>query len=102
MGRTIRIALKAALAALALAIAGCSTAPQQRVAPPPPSSTTPLPYRWTQGNAPQAYSDARALFGPLALRPGDYRWVAAIPQDGETRVVIDLLTQLFYVYRGDQ
>ena len=24
------------------------------------------------------------------------------PQTGETRVVIDLLTQLFYVYRGDQ
>ena len=41
---------------------------------------TPLPYHWTQGNAPQAHKDAAALFGPLALRPGQYRWVAAIPE----------------------
>ena len=61
-----------------------------------------LPYRWTQGNAPQAHTDARALFGPLRLKPGQYLWAAAIPEEGETRVVIDLLTQLFYVYRGDQ
>ncbi|MEO5611462.1 MAG: L,D-transpeptidase family protein [Sphingomicrobium sp.] len=85
------------------ALASCSTMPQ-RVAPPPIqyAEPTPLPYRWTQGNAPQAHIDARAAFGPLALRPGDFRWAAAIPESGETRVVIDLLTQLFYVYRGDQ
>ena len=87
----------------ALALAGCSSVPQSpRVAPPVRvAEPTPLPYRWTQGNAPQAHADSRAVFGPLALRPGQYRWAAAIPDTGETRVVIDLLTQLLYVYRGD-
>ena len=42
------------------------------------------------------------MFGPLALKPGDYRWAANVPEAGDTKVVIDLLTQLFYVYRGDQ
>ncbi|MEO7365838.1 MAG: L,D-transpeptidase family protein [Sphingomicrobium sp.] len=86
-----------------LALASCSAVPQ-RVAPPPirVAEPNPLPYHWSQGNAPQAHADARAVFGPLALRPGDYRWAAGIPQSGETRVVIDLLTQLFYVYRADQ
>ena len=89
-------------AGVMLALASCSTMPQ-RVAPPVRvAEPIPLPYRWSQGNAPQAHADARAMFGPLALRPGDYRWAAAIPDSGETRVVIDLLTQLFYVYRGDQ
>jgi lipoprotein-anchoring transpeptidase ErfK/SrfK len=87
----------------ALILAGCSTAP-----PPPPVAVVkpveakPLPYRWTQGNAPQAYKDAVALFGPLAMKPGEFKWAPAIPDAGETRVVIDLMTQLFYVYRGDQ
>ena len=62
--------------------AGCAPEPQT------------LPYRWTQGNAPQAHTDARAVFGPLRLKPGQYLWAAAIPEEGETRVVIDLLTQL--------
>jgi lipoprotein-anchoring transpeptidase ErfK/SrfK len=89
----------------ALALAGCSTNP-----PPPPAAAPPvqaaqpaqLPYRWTQGNAPQAYADSVAAFGRLSLAPGQYRWAAAIPKEGETRIVIDLLTQMFYVYRGDQ
>lgn len=86
-----------------LALTACSTVPQpQPVAPPKPVAAKPLPYRWTQGNAPKAYQDAAAIFGPLRLKPGDYRWVADVPQTGETRVVIDLLTQLFYVYRDDR
>ena len=97
-----RIGLFLAAGAM-LALASCSTMPQ-RVAPPPirVAEPTPLPYHWTQGNAPQAHADARAVFGQIALRPGDYRWAAAVPDSGETRVVIDLLTQLFYVYRADQ
>jgi lipoprotein-anchoring transpeptidase ErfK/SrfK len=89
------------VAGLAAFLAGCSTVPQ---APPPVrvAEPKPLPYRWTQGNAPQAYKDAVALFGPLAMRPGEYKWAAGILQEGETRVVVDLLTQLFYVYRGEQ
>src|SRR6476469_3611081 len=91
---------KLLLPALAVSLlAGCSTAPRQVVqAPPPPAAE--LPYKWTNGFAPQARKDALATFGPLALRPGDYRFAATIP-DGEAKVVIDLLTQTFYVYKGD-
>ena len=85
-----------------LALAACTTAPPRPapiIAAPEPAQ---LPYRWTQGNAPKAYAEARALFGPLKLKPGQYLWATSIPAEGEARVVIDLLTQLFYVYRGDQ
>ena len=91
------------LLGMAAALAGCETGPQTasvapvRVAAPGAS----LPYQWTQGNAPQAYKDSVATFGRLALAPGQYRWAAAIPKEGETKVVIDRLTQTFYVYRGD-
>jgi len=89
-------------ATAAALLASCTTAPP----PPPPApvvvAPAPLPYRWTQGNAPQAHKDAVALFGPLAMTPGEYKWAANIPETGDTKVVIDLLTQLFYVYRGDQ
>jgi len=90
-----------ASAGLALLLAGCSTVPHRPLPPVAVVTPKPLPYRWTQGNAPQAYKDAVAVFGPLALKPGDYRWASAVPEAGDTRVVVDLLTQLFYVYRGD-
>jgi lipoprotein-anchoring transpeptidase ErfK/SrfK len=92
------------LAAVGAALlAGCTTAPPPPpVAPATPVAGKPLPYRWTQGNAPQAYKDAVALFGRLAMKPGEYKWAATIPATGETKVVVDLVTQLFYVYRGEQ
>ena len=88
----------------ALALAGCSTAPAPKpaVSVATASAAAPLPYRWTQGNAPQAHQDMVAAFGPLNLRPGQYRWLPALPAAGETRVVIDILTQRFYVYRGER
>ena len=96
--------IKIAAATAALAIAGCSTAPTPAptpvvVARPAPA---PLPYRWTQGNAPQAHEDMLAAFGPLTLKPGDFHWVADVPPAGEAKVVIDLLTQRFYVYRAER
>ena len=101
MRKTLNWTIAAAGAAL---LAGCTTTPRLVHAPPRPPAPTPaeLPYRWTQGNAPQAHKEAVALFGPLYLRPGQYRWVADIPKEGEARIVIDTLTQLFYVYRGDR
>ena len=102
MNRAIRIGLASALGAVTLALASCSTAPVRQAPPVVTAEPIPLPYRWTQGNAPKAFTDSRAVFGPLALRPGQYRWAQTIPESGETRVVIDLLTQLFYVYRGEQ
>lgn len=93
------------MAAAGLAIlAGCST-----TSPPPPIAAPvlvpekqPLPYRWSQGNAPKAHDEAVALFGPLNLRPGQYRWLAEVPEKGEAKVVIDLMAQLFYVYRDER
>jgi lipoprotein-anchoring transpeptidase ErfK/SrfK len=84
-------------------LASCATPPP----PPTPVAVAapkkvPLPYRWSQGNAPQAHDDAIALFGPLNMRPGEYRWAPTVPEKGETRVIIDLLTQKFYVYRAEQ
>jgi lipoprotein-anchoring transpeptidase ErfK/SrfK len=90
-------------AAAALALASCSTAPKQAMqAPPPAPVAQELPYRWTQGNAPAAHSHAIAAFGPLALQPGEFHWIEDVPKDGEAKIVVDLLTQRFYVYRGEK
>lgn len=101
MRHFIKWTIAAAGAAL---LAGCSTAPTRGAYTPqmPARVSQELPYRWTQGAAPKAHEDAVALFGPLTMRPGEYKWAADVPQAGETRVVIDTLTQLFYVYRGDR
>jgi lipoprotein-anchoring transpeptidase ErfK/SrfK len=85
-------------------LAGCSTAPPPKVAAaaPPPATTSDLPYRWTQGAAPQAYKDMVAEFGRKGLKPGEYVWAAAVPAEGDTRIVVDRLIQMAYVYRGDK
>lgn len=62
----------------------------------------PPPYHWTQGAAPQAHRDMVAAFHKLGLKPGEYVWATTVPAQGDTRVVVDLLTQMTYVYRGDQ
>jgi lipoprotein-anchoring transpeptidase ErfK/SrfK len=92
------------LAVGAALLASCSTAPPRRVAVAPPPAPEPqeLPYRWTQGNAPKAHDDAVAAFGQLHLKPGEFKWVADMPDAGDAKVVIDTLTQRFYVYRGDK
>ena len=82
-------------------LAGCATAPVRVADAPPAPAPQELPYRWTQGNAPRAHKDSLALFGPITMQPGDFHWAANVPAEGETKVVIDLLTQRFYVYRGD-
>src|SRR4051794_26549732 len=62
----------------------------------------PAPYRWTLGNAPQAHKDLVAIFGRVGLNPGEYLWASSVPAEGDTRVVIDRLTQMAYVYRGEK
>jgi lipoprotein-anchoring transpeptidase ErfK/SrfK len=42
-----------------------------------------------------------ATFGRAGLAPGQYLWAASVPKGGDTRIVVDLLTQMAYVYRGD-
>jgi lipoprotein-anchoring transpeptidase ErfK/SrfK len=62
----------------------------------------PVPYHWTQGAAPKAHRDMVAEFGRVGLKPGQYLWASSIPAEGDTRIVVDLLTQMTYVYRGEQ
>ena len=94
--------LRHSLILLAAAVlASCATTPP-RPAPVAPVAVaeSQLPYQWTHGHAPKATKEAKALFGTVALRPGDYRWAAAIPE-APARVVIDRMQQLMFVYKGD-
>jgi lipoprotein-anchoring transpeptidase ErfK/SrfK len=93
------------IAAVAAALlAGCATAPSPKTvaAAPAKPPATELPYRWTQGNAPQAHKDMVATFGRTGLKPGEYVLAQSIPREGNTRIIVDLLTQMTYVYRGDK
>ncbi len=92
------------LGVAAALLAGCTTTPTTTAVtgPPPEPKIIEPPYRWTQGNAPQAYKDMVAELGTKGLRPGEYVWATAIPTDGDTRIVLDLLTQMIYVYRGEK
>ena len=59
-------------------------------------------YHWTLGNAGRAHGDLVAQFKKVGLAPGQYVWSANVPTGGETHIVVDLLTQMTYVYRGDR
>jgi lipoprotein-anchoring transpeptidase ErfK/SrfK len=91
-------------AIIGAALAGCQTGPASmraasNVAAPASSE---IPYHWTVGNAPQAHKDLVAEFGRVGLKPGEYVWAATAPSEGDPRIVVDLLTQMTYVYRGDK
>lgn len=88
----------------AAALAGCQTGPAPKLAESKaaPATSSEVPYHWTVGNAPQAYKDLVADFGKRGLKPGEYVWAATAPSEGDTRIVVDLLTQMAYVYRGDK
>ena len=85
-------------------LAGCATAPPPKVAATEPAkpAASELPYLWTTGVAPQAYKDMVDEFGRKGLKPGEYVWAPVVPTDGDTRIVIDRLIQMAYVYRGDK
>lgn len=98
----IRLTKSLCAAAAAVLAASCT------IAPPTPSRTAQAapvgrepPYRWTTGVAPRAHKDMVATFGRVGLKPGEYLWATAVPKEGEARVVIDLLTQMAYAYRGE-
>jgi lipoprotein-anchoring transpeptidase ErfK/SrfK len=104
------------LAIAAAALAPCSTASSAKIhlfgtgrpkghaqaQPAVQPQPQPPPYHWTQGAAPQAHRDLVAEFHRVGLKPGEYVWAATVPSEGDTRVVVDLLTQMAYVYRGDR
>jgi hypothetical protein len=98
-------------AAATATLAGGSTAAVGKIrlfgSHPPKARTQPhaegqaIHYHWTLGNADRAHKDLVATFHKVGLVPGQYVWAAKMP-DGETRIVVDLVTQMAYVYRGDQ
>ena len=93
------------VAVTAAMLTGCQTAPSPKIAasaPPKAAAAIDLPYHWTQGNAPQAHKDLVETFGRAGLKPGDYVLAQSVPQEGDTRIVVDLLIQMAYVYRGDK
>jgi lipoprotein-anchoring transpeptidase ErfK/SrfK len=61
----------------------------------------PIHYHWTLGNADRAHRDLVATFHKVGLAPGQYVWASKMPV-GETHIVVDLLSQMAYVYRGEQ
>jgi lipoprotein-anchoring transpeptidase ErfK/SrfK len=91
------------LAFAAVLLSSCATTPPPVVVPVAPVAVAEpvLPYQWTHGHAPTATKEAKAMFGTVAMRPGDYRWAAAIPE-GDAKVVIDRMQQLMFVYKGGQ
>jgi len=86
------------------ALAACSTtpAPAPVVAVAAPEAKPALPYRWTNGHSDKAREAAQAAFGEAHLAPGQYLWAQSIPTEGDTNIVVDLLTQTAFVYRADQ
>jgi lipoprotein-anchoring transpeptidase ErfK/SrfK len=102
--RAVRFSFKAVAVAATTLLAGCQTATGPKLAErkPPAVVANEVPYHWTLGNAPQAHKDMLAEFGKPGLKPGEFVWDAAAPAEGEPRIVVDLLTQMAYVYRGDR
>ena len=86
-------------------LAGCSTTeapvPQPTTAAAAQPKAEPLPYRWTHGNSEKAYKAMVATFGKSGLEPGEFVWAEDMPAEGEARVVVDLLMQMAYAYRGN-
>ena len=95
---------KVAIAVALGALAACEATPGPRLASDDRRAPVAdaVPYHWTVGNAPQAHKDMVAEFGKVGLKPGEYVWAAAAPMEGESRIVVDLLTQMTYVYRGQK
>ena len=88
------------------ALAACSTVSepvQQAVAPVAAvPAGEPIPYRWTHGHAEKAHKAMLATFARGGLEPGEYVWATEMPKEGETKVVIDLMAQMAYAFKGDQ
>ena len=66
-----------------------------------PQQGQPVHYIWSEGAAPQAHKDLVATFGKVGLSPGQYVWASKVAA-GDTRIIVDLVTQTMYVYRGEE
>lgn len=86
------------------ALAGCAStpaaAPVVAAAAPTPVAHA-VPYRWTHGHSEKGFKAMLATFGRSGLKPGEYLWADEVPAQGDTKVVVDLVTQMAYAWRGD-
>jgi hypothetical protein len=85
----------------AIALAGCETAPMA----PAPKVAQPvgqaMPYKWTVGNAEKSHKAMIATFSRAGLAPGQFVWAETVPAEGDPKVIVDLLTQTAYAWKGD-
>ena len=93
--------LKGLVIVSAIAVAGCETAP---IAPAPKIAQPvgqPMPYKWTVGNAEKSHKAMIATFSRAGLAPGQFVWAETVPAEGDPKVIVDLLTQTAYAWKGD-
>ena len=80
-------------------LAGCQTA-HGPVAPNVAAPGRSLPYRWTPRQCREARGDDRH-FPPRVACARRLRLGREIPAEGDPKIIIDLLTQTAYAYKGD-
>ena len=98
----MRNIVKALALSTLLILAGCETAPITPVAPKVAApKAQPVPYRWTNGYAEKAHKALVETFQRGGLAPGSFVWAETVPAEGDAKVVIDLVTQTAYAYRGE-
>jgi lipoprotein-anchoring transpeptidase ErfK/SrfK len=95
--------VKALVLAGTVALAGCQTMPAAApvASPVAERGPQPIPYRWTNGYAEKAHQAMVDTFGKAGLAPGQFVWVEKPPAEGSAKIVVDLVTQTAYAFRGD-
>ena len=98
----MRKLLSALVLGSALLLASCTTTPTTTaVVKPPEPVGQPLPYRWTHGNAEKSRKAMIETFHKAWLPTGEFVWAEEVPAEGDAKIIVDLLTQTAYAFRGD-
>ena len=98
----MRKLLSAVVLGSALLLASCTTTPTTTaVVKPPEPVGQPLPYRWTHGNAEKSRKAMIETFHKAWLPTGEFVWAEEVPAEGDAKIIVDLLTQTAYAFRGD-
>ena len=93
--------LSALVLGSALLLASCDTVPTPAPVAPAAPVGQPMPYKWTVGNAEKSHKAMIAKFSRAGLAPGQFVWADTIPTEGDPKVIVDLLTQTAYAWKGD-